>query len=582
MIGKNSISSYRRSFRLDIAPKPAIYSGPEKKMVLMIRKIRFVLLGILILSHFLLALEGTGTGTREEAAGTFPPGGESDIRRFLQGDEPAKLKFSGPEAAELFSREIEESFQAVLRKNYKIDSRPFMPGYVTASVDGRPWHQTMWSRDGGTFLRELVMWGCIRHACLTADCLIRLVQKNDEGYYTFPEYFTFIEPASGSEWDGTASIIIALALLWDRLPAEDPYKAKIYSFLHQDSSPLRLIHSRFQKQPLLEGSGEFGGGCFIAGKWINVVQNNLIRLALLAAAKMELGAADHPWADAYRQDAEKVGENMLRFLVDGDGSWIWCIDPGTMKPNPAVINHPINKGFGGMNGVACMTADVCGFEPAASEWKGIGACEKTFAKLYSFPLRREQFKKYGIWTQFDEFRAGMSSGPSYGDGYALQTMLLWDKMEMAEKSITYLARATFRPPAAYSELKRDSPYHFYERYYSPEAVGKLELEQGCGALNLVNVTEPLKAARLLMGVDDVSSAEVKIIIRMPPSWTAIEAENWPIRTVTGVCRANIEYRKKGDKRFFELEVKSGHLIPELAVRFPTRTGNAWIRRTNVR
>lgn len=373
-----------------------------------------------------------------------------------------------------------------------------------------------------------------------------------------------------------------MVLLWERLQDHDPYKLQIYSFLHQQASPVRYIHHRLAEHPLIAGSGEFGGGCGIKGEWYNVVQNNLLRLALLAAAKMEAAAGDLTLAQTWHSDAQKLSDNMLTYLVDSDGSWLWCIDPVTLQVDSAVINHPINKGFGGLNGVACMLADVAGLEPLASSWPGVSACEKTLNKLYTFPLRKQQFEKWGIWSQFDEFREGMSSGPSYGDGYALQTMLLLDKMAMAEKSVSYLARATYQPPAAYTELERDSPYYFYERYYSPDVVGKMKLEQGCGALNLVNVTEPLKAARLMMGLDDLSSDETRIIIRVPASWSGYEAKNWPIRSKRGISRADIVFRQKDRKSFFSLKVKSGPAIPELAVRFTGKSGVVWQRRTEVR
>lgn len=497
-------------------------------------------------------------------------------------DVPGSLRFFGSADAELFTKEIEASFQGVLAKNYKTDYQPYMPGYITASVDGRPWHDTLWSRDGGTFLRELVLWGHLQRACLTAECLIKLVQKNSEGFYTFPEYFKGTQPASGTELDGTASIIIGMALLWQRLPEDDPYKEKVYQFLHQDSSPLRYLHLRPLLEPLVAGSGEFGGGCAIQGEWYNVVQNNLVVLALIAGSRMESQAGDRDLAELYRQDGKVLSRNMQKYLIDEEGAWIWCINPKTLRPDTAIINHPINLGFGGLNGVACMYADVLGLEPIQSNWWGAAPSEKTFLKLYAVPLRRQQFQKYGIWSQFDVFREGMSSGPSYGDGYALQTMLLYDKLDMADKSLRYLANATFSPPAEYRELERESPYHFYERYYSPDMVGKMKLEQGCGALNLVNVTEPLKAARLILGVDDYSSAEVKIIPRVPPSWSGYEVKNWPILTEKGLVRADIRYEKEQGVQRFMLKVIRPGRIGKLVVRFTSSDGIAWREGKNVR
>ena len=428
-------------------------------------------------------------------------------------------------------------------------------------------------------MRELVFWGYLNHACLLTDCLIQLVEKNDEGFYTFPEYFKKTNPGSGKELDGTAAVIIGMVHLWKRLPENNYYKNQIYQFLHQHASPLLYIHQKLLPQPLIEGSGEFGGGCGIAGDWYNVVQNNLVRLALIAGADLEKQAGNLESYEIYMNDVEKINENMLKYLADENSTWIWCIDPKTMLPDENIINDPINKGFGGLNGVVSMLADVTGFEPLMSNWAGVKIGQNTLEKLYSFPLRKQQFDKYGIWSQFDEFREGMSSGPSYGDGYALQAMLLLDKMDMVDKSVHWLAGATYSPIAEYHELDRDSPYYFYERYYSPDIVGKMDLEQGCGALNLVNVTEPLKVARLFVGVDDLSNNKVKIIPRVPPSWIGYNVTNWPVYTENGLVTADIRFVKKDDKIIFKLY--SNGEIPQLAVRFFTQNEFKWYRWQNV-
>ena len=119
----------------------------------------------------------------------------------------------------------------------------------------------------------------------------------------------------------------------------------------------------------------------------NVVQNNLTMLALVVAANLsdESGRTDS--ADDYRRLPSPVADSMEEYLVDKEGCWIWCIESKTLKPDPAVINYETNRGFGGINGVACMYSDALGFEPLASSWAGIQHCEKTFMRLYHTPLR---------------------------------------------------------------------------------------------------------------------------------------------------------------------------------------------------
>jgi hypothetical protein len=498
----------------------------------------------------------------------------SSIR--LEDDQPVSLRFFGSPVADLFTRELDESFRGVLEKNFVATaSNGFPAGFVNASLPGFPWAGTMWSRDGGTYMRELVMRGYYQHASLLAECLIKLVEKNENGFYSFPQYFKGSQPGSGAELDGTASIVIGMVLLWERLPSESPVRAEIQSFLFQNASPLDGIQFALRTAPLVAGSGEFGCGLGVAGSCYNVVQNALVRLALLAAARMADESGDKPRADGYRNLAARLTEAMEKYLVDEDGAWIWCIDPKTMKPDPLVLNAKGNKGIGSINGVASMYADVLGLQPLESSWKaGAGHSEKTFMRLYVTPLRKTEFDRYGIWTQFDLLAGGLLSSPSYGQGYAIQTMLLFDNMTMADKALQWLANATYQPVPEY-KLHRDSPYYFYERTYSPDAVGKIPLEEGCGALNLVNVSEPLKVSRLMLGVDDLSLQTVDIIPRLPAGWDGVEAHNWPIRTSTGIVRASIFYRKNGTGAEFKLTLDSGRQIDDLKVRMPSKDGFVW-------
>jgi hypothetical protein len=161
-----------------------------------------------------------------------------------------------------------------------------------------------------------------------------------------------------------------------------------------------------------------------------------------------------------------------------------------------------------------------------------------------------------------------------------------DKLAMADHGLDFLAQTTYQAPNMVFSLGKDhysrlSPYYFFERMYSPDATGKMELTAGCGPLNLVNVSEPLKVARLIAGVDDESANEVKIIPRLPPSWSGYRLENWPIRTSHGIVRADISFEKKDGTVNFVLQVKEGGPIPKLAVRLPQKSKTVWRYQDNV-
>ena len=495
-------------------------------------------------------------------------------------DGVASLSFDGDSSATLFTKELAASFQGALDKDFVPVAANGQPaGFVNASPAGQPWNGTMWTRDAGTYLRELTMWGDYTHAILVAHCLIQLVDRNKDGFYSYPRYFRGDKKSSGTELDGSSAIVIGLVLLWERLPADNPTRHEIQSFLLSDTSPVAYFRYLLSKQPLLSGTGEFGCGMQVSGDCDNLVQNNLVRLALDAMSRMEqtLGLKEQSEQDALL--STKLRQSMEKYLVAPDGSWLWAVNPETLQADPRVLTAKANLGFGGVNGVVAMSSDVLGMQPLVSEPDVIQHSNKTFEKIYEEPERKQQFDRYGIWTQFDVIGGGVLTSPSYGQGYALQTMLLTDHLQMADKALHWLADATYQPIPEY-QLLRSSPYFFYERYYSPMAVGRVTLAVGCGALNLVNVAEPLKVARLILGVDDSDPGATILVPRLPPSWKSMEAHNWPILTAHGVVRADISFTKSGTGAVFHLTTHGHGELTHLRVRMPTSAGYIWREKTN--
>lgn len=494
-------------------------------------------------------------------------------------DNPGCLSFEGPsvkgvEIAKTFSRQVNASFAGVLDRSYVYPGPRYRDGtkseYPQGTIHSAPRHtghwKTMWTRDVGTFFRELVLWGYLEHAKLTASTLIDLVAKNKEGYHTYPEQLGKT-PSAGHELDGTTTIIMAMIRLWQRLPPEDPVRKKIQNFLHDGTSPLAYIDLRLEKTPLIDGTGEFGPGCYIKGSYCNVVQNNLCRLALLAGADFEEENGDKPRAERYRNKAKTLSDNMLKHLVNpDDGSWIWCVKPSDLLPDPAVLKHPVNQGSGLINGVGCMLSDAVGFDLEATDWPGNRACKATFERLYRTEPRKTYFDEIGIWTQFDvAFRGGKNTSPSYGQGYALQYMLLADRFEMAGKALDWLTRVT---------NQGGHPEWFVEQMNYP-------FQKGGYYLNLVNVSEPLKAARLILGVDDTRLDEVRLIPRLVGAVTTVKASNWPIRTAAGLVRADIRCELKDGKLSVSVKVRDGKRVPGLKVRLVDDRNFVWKTATNV-
>jgi len=456
------------------------------------------------------------------------------VSDYFALDHPGQLCFGGSELAEQFTKIISESLQGVLQHNYV--SHGELAGFIHSSIQGRPWDGTMWTRDAGTILRELVCFGYFGHAALASKYLIEHCGINAQGYYTFPMYLKPAEIASGDELDGTFSILIAFALLYPRLQAmgsavADATAEQIMAFLSAERSPLRYVIQSVQNAGLLAGAGEFGGGMGTEGNWINSVQNALAVYTLRGCAPI----LDESLAKRCRETADRLETELATHLVK-DGEFIWCISQKDLQPYEEVLNTRENKGFAGINGIGAMSCDVPDPAPA---WL-METAAKTYAGLLEHPIRKAQFEKYGIYTQFDLLFGGFLSSPSYGQGYALQLALLLGKQSDVARMFAYFVNATVNPPEAYP-LTRTNPYWTYERFFTPDFFAQSQPEQpcdeGCGALNIVNVAEPLKVARLLAGVEHAPTA---------PRWIDgvewVKLQNWPVLENGKLHFVDQEYR----------------------------------------
>ncbi len=185
-----------------------------------------------------------------------------------------------------------------------------------------------------------------------------------------------------------------------------------------------------------------------------------------------------------------------------------------MKPDPIVLNAEGNQGIGSINGVATMYADVLGFEPLASSWKSDAEhSEKTFQHLYNTPLRKAEFDHYGIWTQFDKLAGGLLTSPSYGQGYGIQSMLLFDNLTMADKALSWLVNATYRLRAgihvasALSVLVMREPTAGCGQNSVSGRMRRLEPRQCVGAVE--SVSPDSRSGRLFAAIHKDSSAHTR-------------------------------------------------------------------------
>ncbi len=489
-------------------------------------------------------------------------------------DRRARLQFSGCAEALLFTREISDSFDGVMAKNRINANGGLSTGAFSASVDGRPWTDTIWMRDNGAMLRELVHYGEFEAAKALFLALTRSVEPNADGFWTFPMFTKVGEKQSGDEWDGTALIVVSAILLWERLPSGDPVRRQVEEFLLAPESPIRAVIADVARNQFVAGSGEFGGGLGVEGPFFNVVQNAMIAWMLELTA-MRFRTADGRSDELGRLCATAGGTlkaKLVSHFVAADQTWIWALDVKTLVPSAEAMTAIANQGFGGVNGVFSHASDVHGGLPLADPAPWVAPSVQTFLALLSQPRRLAQFSRHGMWTQFDLVHDGFITGPSYGQGYALQSMLLMDRPELYTSAANWLARATFAPEYP---ITRGNPHWFYERYYSPDDPLRKTRDEGCGALNLVCVAEPLKAARLMAGLDDHAVGEVSLIPRLPLGWSGLKAEALPVRTAMGHTRLDFEVVSDAAGAVTRVRGKSAAPLPLLKVRLGTARQPVW-------
>ena len=487
----------------------------------------------------------------------------------------AGLRFRGDAAAELFTRELQDSLAGIMAKNRIGPEGGISAGAFTASVDGRPWHDTIWSRDNAVLLRELIHHGDLVTATALARALIRSVAPNAEGFWTLPMYLARGERSSGSEWDGNALFIVGVVLLWERLPQEDPARRELADFLLAPESTARAVLAELSHRPFVAGSGEFGGGLGLEGLFYNVVQNAMIAwmLDVIAARFRPADPRAPELAAGCAAAAQALRHGLVTHFVAGDGTWIWALDRATLQPSDLALKSPENQGFGGVNGVMSHAADVHGFQPLRDPAPWLAPSLQTFWSLLGRPHRLMQFARHGMWTQFDVLHEGFLTGPSYGQGYALQDMLLMDRPELYTPAANWLARATFAPEYP---ITRTNPHWFYERYYSPDDPARKTRDEGCGALNLVCVAEPMKVARLMAGLDDHAVGEVALLPRLPVGWTGLNAAGLLVRTAQGHTLVDFEVAADATGRIRRVHGASRDPLPLLKVRLGTAARPHWL------
>jgi len=411
-----------------------------------------------------------------------------------------KLEFFGDTYATLFTKQLDESLAGGLRENFvSEDEEGFPKGFLRASRKHNVWWDACWTRDAGSFIRELAVRGYLEEALACAEYLIDHVDKNEKGFYSFPMYYNRETPrGAGSEQDGTANIIMGLIELYLRLEDTD-IKCKIHAFLVNSASPINGIIAELQESELIIGSGEFGGGWCVDGLYYNVVQNFMIASALRLYYRYV--EQDSEVIEA----ADRLHNSIKKYFI-ADEKFIWCLDENFIEADISFSPHA--NGTADINGIAGAFYD--GFYEDKVMFNN--QIRNTTANLFCGQAYREHlYKTYGMMTFTNAFPSGHAeeyvanaSWMAYCECYFAETAVVLGDTEMLTKALRYIVGQTAyggHMPKSYTidELMAQKHYWFSERNFSPEWTG--QRDEGCGSLNLINIAEPLRLARMIAGLN---------------------------------------------------------------------------------
>jgi len=172
-------------------------------------------------------------------------------------------------------------------------------------------------------------------------------------------------------------------------------------------------------------------------------------------------------------------------------------------------------------------------------------------KAYNEAAYQRQIKAHKPFGYF-----GTAMG--YGQGFVTQSALLLDKMSDATKMLQWAAKATysaaFNPYIVPEGCEVDPTGKFWHR------TGDLG--------NGVQQAEIVKALRIVIGIDDTSTKNLRICPRLPGGWTGIDVGQYPvlIRRNGSLQTAHIGYTLNRTATGMEMDLVSNSALGAIDVR----------------
>lgn len=260
-------------------------------------------------------------------------------------------------------------------------------------------------------------------------------------------------------------------------------------------------------------------------------------LGLLAYAEMADSSGRHEKAVRWREQAKRLFDAMTPYYQK------------SIPPYGDVWDPNKSAGWGPDHATLCpvvLGMDFWGFDVANCLPRGW--LERT-QRTYAMQLPKNQPE----WCA--------PTGMGYGQCYITEAALLLDRMSDARNLVEWMARLCYAPGLPH-------PYRAPEgaTIASDKSVWRRWGDLG----NLYQMAEVVYATHVVIGIDDIDPAQLKLMPRLPIGWTGLEVKQWPIRTTCGgksvLTHLSTKLSRDEDGRRFDMSIRSDDSIDACRVR----------------
>jgi hypothetical protein len=287
----------------------------------------------------------------------------------------------------------------------------------------------------------------------------------------------------------------------------------------------------FSKNGLLYNESE--GGLRIASMYCDLP----CYLGLLAYAQMADASGHRDKAVRWREQASRLLSAMQPYY------------PKSIPPWGDVWDPDKNAGWGPGHATLCpvvLGMDYFGFD--AAHCLPRGWLERT-QRTYEMQLSKNQPE----WCA--------PTGMGYGQCYITQAALLLDRMSDARNLVEWMTRFCFAPGMPH-------PYRAPEgaTIASDKSVWRRWGDLG----NLYQMAEVIYTTHVMIGIDDIDPARVKLMPRLPVGWTGLDVKQWPIRATCGgqstLTHISTELHRDEAGKRFDLNVSTDRPVDSIQIR----------------